>query len=51
MQKLYVDTRTNNMVIVLQELSDRTVMVKRLRDNRRYIVPKNELKPAVLKRG
>lgn len=39
----YIDTRTKALVRILQTLSDKTVMVVRVKDNRRYIAPLDKL--------
>ena len=40
----YIDVRNGAIVRILQKLSDKTVMVTRVRDNRRYIVALEHLK-------
>ena len=41
---MYLDTRNNNKVIILKDGSNSTVIVKRLKDGKRYLVDKCYLK-------
>ena len=41
---MYLDTRNNNKVIIVKEGSKDTVIVKRLKDGKRYLMDKRYLK-------
>lgn len=41
---IYIDTKTNKQVEIIQEIDSTTVKVKRIKDNKTYIMPRNELR-------
>lgn len=41
--EIFIDIKTKEKIIIVKSINDTTVRVKRLRDNKEYFIPKNEL--------